>query len=146
MFHGTTSLSSSYPLSTSVLLCSSCHSLLLPTNPVFTQEISYSELLEPSYSGPAPVPPPLLDPGWEGGGPRPRPTQQRTNASPPASPAPAWGRPVNTPYSPHKLDGWLGAGKHRTFLPFASYIVSFSLVQIRRGGWKNSIYLRLTNI
>jgi len=26
-------------------------------------------------------------------------------------------------YSPHALDGWLIVGKHRTFLPFPSYVV-----------------------
>ena len=35
-----------------------------------------------------------------------------------------WGVPNGTPYSPHTLDGWLGAGQHRTFLPFSSYMVS----------------------
>ena len=35
----------------------------------------------------------------------------------------SWGVPMGTPYSPHTLDGWLGAGKHRTFLPFSSYMV-----------------------
>ena len=37
----------------------------------------------------------------------------------------SWGYPLGNPYSPHTLDGWLGAGKHRTFLPFSSYLVSF---------------------
>ena len=35
-----------------------------------------------------------------------------------------WGEPVGTPYSPHTLDGWLGAGNHSTYLPFSSYLVS----------------------
>ena len=26
-------------------------------------------------------------------------------------------------YSPRDLDGWLIAGRHRTFLPFSSYVV-----------------------
>ena len=26
-------------------------------------------------------------------------------------------------YSPHALEGWLIAGKHRTFLPFSSHVV-----------------------
>jgi len=97
-----------------------------------TIEISYSELLEPSYSthdvhGP-------LDPGDDPpgrGSPRPGRISPRGGRSSPRSgrgtpvqDEPSWGQAVGTPYSPHKLDGWLGAGKHRTFLPFPSYITS----------------------
>ena len=35
-----------------------------------------------------------------------------------------WGEPLGTPYSPHTLDGWLGAGNHSTYLPFSSYLAS----------------------
>ena len=38
--------------------------------------------------------------------------------------SPPFLQPLGSPYSPHTLDGWLGAGKHRTFLPFPSYITS----------------------
>jgi len=98
------------------------------------QEISYSELLEPSYSSRDIQPP--LDPGDEsqgrGASPRPGRASPKGGRSSPRSgrgtpvpdTEPAWGQAVGTPYSPHKLDGWLGAGKHRTFLPFPSYIVS----------------------
>jgi len=35
-----------------------------------------------------------------------------------------WGQPLAKAYYPDTLDGWLGTGKHRTFLPFPSYITS----------------------
>ena len=33
-------------------------------------------------------------------------------------------QPLAKAYYPDTLDGWLGTGKHRTFLPFPSYITS----------------------
>ena len=72
------------------------------------QEISYSDLLEPSYCSREPQQPLETE---EGGGEEP-----------------SWGQAVGTPYSPRLLDGWLGAGKHRTFLTFPSYIVSIKMM------------------
>ena len=71
------------------------------------QEISYSDLLEPSYCSRD------LHQAAE---------PEETGGSEEAG----WGLAVGSPYSPHLLDGWLGAGKHRTFLTFPSYIVSIA--------------------
>ena len=75
------------------------------------QEISYSDLLEPSYCSRDLQQPLETEDGGGGGGEEP-----------------SWGQAVGTPYSPRLLDGWLGAGKHRTFLTFPSYIVSILLL------------------
>ena len=40
----------------------------------------------------------------------------------------SWGYPLGNPYSPHTLDGWLGAGKHRTFLPFFLFTLQTKII------------------
>jgi len=96
-----------------------------------TIEISYSELLEPSYSSYEIQAP--MDPDESAGRGSPRPgrspprggrSSPRSGRGTPTLEEHTWGQAVGTPYSPHRLDGWLGAGKHRTFLPFPSYITS----------------------
>ena len=85
------------------------------------QEISYSDLLEPSYERKEPQQPldseadQVQGPASENAG-----GEQEQGGG-------AWGAAVGAPYSPHLLDGWLGAGKHRTFLTFPSYIVSIHM-------------------
>jgi len=95
------------------------------------QEISYSELLEPSYCNREIQAPLEIEDQPTHSSPRPGRISPRGGRASPRSgrgtPVPeetTWGQAIGMPYSPHKLDGWLGAGKHRTFLPFPSYITS----------------------
>ena len=97
----------------------------------YFQEISYSELLEPSYCNREIQVPLEIEEQPTHSSPRPGRISPRGGRASPRSgrgtPVPedtTWGQAIGMPYSPHKLDGWLGAGKHRTFLPFPSYIVS----------------------
>jgi len=96
-----------------------------------TTEISYSELLEPSYCNREIQAPLEIEDQPTHSSPRPGRISPRGGRASPRSgrgtPVPeetTWGQAIGMPYSPHKLDGWLGAGKHRTFLPFPSYITS----------------------
>ena len=93
----------------------------------FFQEISYSNLLEPSYSNSNSYLPLDTEPSDTQTGPvSPRQIQlpglsQNHDENGGGG---AWGVAVGTPYSPHMVDGWLVAGKHSRLIPFHGYIVS----------------------
>jgi len=91
------------------------------------QEISYSNLLEPSYSNSNSYLPLDTEPSDTQTGPvSPRQIQlpglsQNHDENGGGG---AWGVAVGTPYSPHMVDGWLVAGKHSRLIPFHGYITS----------------------
>jgi len=92
------------------------------------QEISYSNLLEPSYSSSNSFLPLDNETGEAPNGPvSPRQIQMMSqpHAHDDSVGAGAWGVAVGTPYSPHMVDGWLVAGKHSRLISFRyGYITS----------------------
>ena len=105
---------------------------------IFMQEISYSNLLEPSYSSSNSFLPLDNETGEAPNGPvSPRQIQvmSQPHAHDDSVGAGAWGVAVGTPYSPHMVDGWLVAGKHSRLISFRyGYIVSYFVIRSNAKG------------
>eukprot|EP00095_Tigriopus_kingsejongensis_P006424 maker-scaffold469_size162558-snap-gene-0.29 protein:Tk06424 transcript:maker-scaffold469_size162558-snap-gene-0.29-mRNA-1 annotation:"cdk5 and abl1 enzyme substrate 1 isoform x2" len=103
------------------LLADEAHDLMHADKIDDTQETSYSHLLNPTSSEEIVRREALMVAGKRGGSRLSRIHESRNSRSETDQ---AVRGSISSGYSPHELDGWLIAGKHRTFLPFPSYVTS----------------------